>query len=81
MLRIRIGGRDSLSKVRIGVNVATYARRFGHAHTDGYAERLNRKGREGREGRKGTPVHTEEIGALVVDSAIKVHSALGMGLL
>jgi GxxExxY protein len=26
-------------------------------------------------------VHTEEIGALVVDSAIKVHSALGPGLL
>jgi PD-(D/E)XK nuclease superfamily len=51
---------------------------LGHAHADGYAERLNRKGREGR---KGTPVNEEEIGALVVDSAIKVHSALGPGLL
>jgi hypothetical protein len=50
----------------------------GHAHADEYAERLNRKGREGR---KGTPVYEEEIGALVVDSAIKVHSALGPGLL
>jgi GxxExxY protein len=33
------------------------------------------------EGRKGTPVNEEEIGALVVDAAIKVHSALGPGLL
>jgi GxxExxY protein len=39
---------------------------------------LNRKGREGR---KGTPVNEEEIGAIVVDSAIKVHSSLGPGLL
>jgi len=39
---------------------------------------LNRKGREER---KGTPVHAEEIGALVIDSAMKVHSALGPGLL
>jgi GxxExxY protein len=30
---------------------------------------------------QGTPVKIEEIGALVVDSAIKVHSALGPGLL
>jgi len=62
-------------QVRNGVNVATYARRLGRARADGYAERLNRKGREG------TPVHTEEIGALVVDSAITVHSAPGPGLL
>ena len=41
-------------------------------------ERLNRKGREGR---KGTSVNEQEIGALVVDSAMKVHSALGPGLL
>ena len=58
--------------------MAAYARRLGHAHADGYVERLNRKGREGR---KRTPVHTEEIGALVVDSAMKVHSAPGPGLL
>jgi GxxExxY protein len=31
--------------------------------------------------RKGTPVQIEEIGKLVVDSAMKVHSALGPGLL
>ncbi len=37
--------------------------------------------REGREGRKGIPVQIEEIGTLVVDSAMKVHSALGPGLL
>jgi len=36
---------------------------------------LNRKGREG------TQVHEEEIGKLVIDSAMKVHSALGPGLL
>ena len=36
---------------------------------------MNRKGREG------TQVHEEEIGKLVIDSAMKVHSALGPGLL
>jgi GxxExxY protein len=66
------------AQVRIGANAATCAWRLGHAYADGYAERLNRKGREGR---KGTPVHTEEISRLVVDSALKVHSALGPGLL